>query len=145
MSDLKPSILLVEDDYLDSMSVERELRKLNITNPLYTARNGREALNMLKGDGVQKLQPLPAVVLLDINMPRMSGLEFLEAIRQDSEFRNLKVFIMTTSSEDSDRIAAQNLGVAGYIVKPLSFDKFGKDGTDISGFNLFVELLQLKQ
>jgi CheY-like chemotaxis protein len=91
----KPSILLIEDDYLDSMGVERELRKLNVLNPLHIARNGREALNLLRGEGVPKIRQ-PAIVLLDINMPRMNGFEFLEHIRQDPDFKHLKVFIITT-------------------------------------------------
>ena len=144
MTGLKPTILLVEDDYLDSMSVERELRKINVHNPFFVARNGREALAMLRGEGVQKMNPLPSVIMLDINMPRMNGFEFLEAIRKDHELRDLKVFIMTTSNDDIDREQARELGVAGYIVKPLTFDKFGKEGADIDGFNLFLELLQLK-
>ncbi len=144
MTDLKPTILLVEDDYLDSMSVERELRKINVHNPLFVARNGREAISMLKGEGVQKLNPRPSVVMLDINMPKMNGFEFLQQIRQEPEFQDLKVFIMTTSNDDVDRDLAKEYDVAGYIVKPLTFDRFGKEGADIDGFNLFLELLQLK-
>ncbi|RYG41693.1 MAG: response regulator [Chitinophagaceae bacterium] len=144
MTELKPTILLVEDDYLDRMSVERELRKINVHNPLFVARNGREALSMLKGEGVQKLNPKPSVVMLDINMPTMTGFEFLAHIRQDPELQDLKVFIMTTSNDDVDRDLAKEYNVSGYIVKPLTFDKFGKEGADIDGFNLFLELLQLK-
>ena len=139
------SILLVEDDYLDIMNVERELKKLNINLPLHVARNGREALNMLRGEGgATKILPKPSVVLLDINMPKMNGIEFLEIVRHDPEFRDLNVFIMTTSNEESDRLAAQNLGATGYIVKPLSFDKFGGQNSTIDSFSLMLDLLKIK-
>ena len=144
MSDQKSSILLVEDDYLDSMGVERELKKLNIDNPLYVARNGKEALAMLRGEGQKKIDPQPSIVILDINMPRLNGFEFLEEVRKDPVLRSLNVFILTTSNDELDREAARDLNVAGFIEKPLSFEKFGTGGTDIEGFNLFVELLQIK-
>ncbi|WP_034256891.1 response regulator [Adhaeribacter aquaticus] len=139
------SIMLVEDDYMDVRNVERELKKINVDIPLYTARNGREALAMLRGEGVPQINPLPSVIMLDINMPRMNGLEFLAELRKDPILKDLNVFIMTTSSEDSDRMAAQNLHVSGYIEKPLTFDKFGgKDGSTIDSFSLFLDLLKLK-
>ncbi|QHL87320.1 response regulator [Nibribacter ruber] len=145
MSETQASILLVEDDYLDAMSVERELRKIKVMVPLHKAKNGREALAMLRGEpGTPKLNPLPTVVLLDINMPRMNGIEFLQEIRRDPAFTNLNVFIMTTSNEDSDRHAAQDLRVSGYIVKPLSFDSFGEGGSGIDSFSLFLDLLKMK-
>ena len=135
---------MVEDDYLDSMGVERELKKLNIDNPLYVARNGKEALAMLRGEGQKKIDPQPSIVILDINMPRLNGFEFLEEVRKDPVLRSLNVFILTTSNDELDREAARDLNVAGFIEKPLSFEKFGTGGTDIEGFNLFVELLQIK-
>ncbi|AMM50258.1 two-component response regulator [Rufibacter sp. DG15C] len=145
MSESQASILLVEDDYLDAMSVERELRKIKVMVPLHKAKNGREALAMLRGEpGTPKLSPLPTVVLLDINMPRMNGIEFLQEIRKDPSLSGLNVFIMTTSNEDSDRHAAQDLRVSGYIVKPLSFDSFGEGGSGIDSFSLFLDLLKLK-
>lgn len=145
MTNNQVSILLVEDDYLDIMNVERELKKLNINLPLYVARNGREALNMLKGEGgAERIYPLPSVVLLDINMPRMNGIEFLEAVRADPQLMNLNVFIMTTSNEETDRLAAQNLRATGYIVKPLSFDKFGGTDSTLDSFNLMLDLLKIK-
>jgi CheY-like chemotaxis protein len=145
MTNNQVSILLVEDDYLDIMNVERELKKLNINLPLYVARNGREALNMLKGEsGAERIDPLPSVVLLDINMPRMNGIEFLEAVRADPQLMNLNVFIMTTSNEETDRLAAQNLKATGYIVKPLSFDKFGGSDSTLDSFNLMLDLLKIK-
>jgi CheY-like chemotaxis protein len=120
-----PSILLVEDDQMDVMNVQRELRRQNINIPLMHARNGREALKMLRGEGDEPKIAKPSLVMLDINMPRMNGLELLEELRSDPEFVGLNVFIMTTSDLDTDRLKAQELAVSGYIIKPLSFDTFG--------------------
>lgn len=146
MSDTQPCLLLVEDDYLDVMSVERALRKQNIHLPLHIARNGREAWAMLKGEGRPPLNPLPSVVMLDINMPKMNGIELLTAIRKDPQLQHLNVFIMTTSTETLDRSAAQQLKVSGYIEKPLTFDSFGgTDGAGIDSFSLFLDLLKLKR
>lgn len=138
------SILLVEDDQMDIMNVQRELRKHAVDVPLHVARNGREALNLLRGEGGHDKIGLPNVVMLDINMPRMNGLELLEQLRSDPEFVGLNVFIMTTSDLDTDRLKAQQLAVSGYIIKPLSFDKFGEGGTSVDGFSLFLDLLRLK-
>lgn len=118
-------ILLVEDDEVDIRNVERAFKKNHISNPLHIARNGLEALAMLKGsDDIAKLDPLPKVILLDLNMPKMGGLEFLQTIRKDPDLKSISVFVMTTSDEESDKFAAYNLNVAGYILKPLSFESF---------------------
>lgn len=138
------SILLVEDDQMDVMNVQRELRRQNINVPLVHARNGRDAIKMLRGEGGETKIDKPNVVLLDINMPRMNGLELLEVLRSDPEFVDLNVFIMTTSDLESDRLKAQQLAVSGYIIKPLSFDSFGEGGTSIDGFSLFLDLLKMK-
>ncbi|HEX8330602.1 MAG TPA: response regulator [Hymenobacter sp.] len=139
-----PSILLVEDDQMDVMNVQRELRRQNIDVPLVHAKNGRDALKMLRGEGSEPKINKPNVVMLDINMPRMNGLELLEILRSDPEFVGLNVFIMTTSDLESERLKAQQLAVSGYIIKPLSFDKFGEGGTSVDGFSLFLDLLKLK-
>lgn len=139
-----PSILLVEDDQMDVMNVQRELRRQNINVPIVHARNGRDALKMLRGEGGEPKIARPSLAMLDINMPRMNGLELLEALRSDPEFVNLNVFIMTTSDLDTDRLKAQQLAVSGYIVKPLNFDTFGEGGSSVDGFSLFLDLLKLK-
>ncbi len=140
-----PSILLVEDDQMDVMNVQRELRKQNIGVPLIHARNGREALNLLRGEnGETKITP-PSVVLLDLNMPRMNGLELLDTLRSDPEFVGLNVFVMTTSDLDTDRLRAQQLAVSGYIIKPLNFENFGEGGSTVDGFSLFLDLVKMKQ
>ena len=140
-----PSILLVEDDQMDVMNVQRELRRQNIDVPLLHARNGREALKMLRGEDDAPKIARPSLVMLDINMPRMNGLELLEVLRADPEFAGLNVFVMTTSDLESDRLKAKELAVSGYIIKPLSFDSFGEGGTSVDGFSLFLDLLRLKQ
>ena len=114
------NILLVEDDEVDIMNVQRAFRKNNINNPLFIARNGLEALEMLHSQQI----PKPHVIILDINMPKMNGLEFLQAMRAEENLKRISVFVMTTSNEDSDKLNAYNLNVAGYILKPLSFEKF---------------------
>ncbi len=118
------SILLVEDDEVDVMNVKRAFKKNNITNPLFVAGNGVEALEMLRGDGEQQLVPRPRIILLDLNMPKMGGIEFLTAMRQDEDLKSITVFVMTTSNEDRDKVEAYKLNVAGYIVKPLSMESF---------------------
>jgi CheY-like chemotaxis protein len=145
MSEEAVNILLVEDDYLDIMNVERELKKINVTQDILVARNGKEALNMLQGIDAPKITPAPSVILLDINMPKMNGLEFLAELRREPEFSHIPVFIMTTSNEDTDRIAAQKLNVSGYIVKPLSFDSFENSHSSLDSFSLFLDLIKLKQ
>jgi CheY-like chemotaxis protein len=116
------TILLVEDDEVDVMNVKRAFKKNNISNRLVVASNGIDALEILRS--VSPENPRPKIVLLDLNMPRMGGIEFLKEIRQDADLSSLSVFVMTTSNEDSDKIEAFNLNVAGYILKPLSMDRF---------------------
>ncbi|HKR04135.1 MAG TPA: response regulator [Bacteroidia bacterium] len=125
MEDKMFNIMLVDDDQVDIMNVQRAFKKNNITNPLYIANNGIEALDMLRGtEGRDKVTPIPRIILLDINMPKMNGIEFLKELRSDSGLHSISVFIMTTSNDDKDKLDAYNLNVAGYIVKPVSFEKF---------------------
>jgi CheY-like chemotaxis protein len=114
------NILLVEDDEVDVMNVKRAFLKSNIQNPLFVASNGVEALEMLNSE----ISPLPRIIILDINMPKMNGIEFLKALRADENLKHISVFVVTTSNEDSDKIKAYDLNVAGFILKPLSFEKF---------------------
>jgi len=123
MNDSMINILLVEDDEVDVMNVKRAFKKNHIENPLFIAHDGVEALEMLLGIGGRSI-PLPRIILLDINMPRMGGLEFLENIRKNDLLKNISVFIMTTSNEENDKLKAYNLNVAGYILKPLSMESF---------------------
>lgn len=118
------NILLVEDDEVDIMNVKRAFKKNNINNPLYVAGNGVEALNMLRGEHDTEKIPRPRIILLDLNMPKMGGIEFLKEMRKDNDLKNISVFVMTTSNEDNDKVDAYNLNVAGYILKPLSMESF---------------------
>jgi len=130
-----PSILLIEDDELDTISVERSLKKLEIQYELHTAYNGLEALQLLRGETGKALHP--DVILLDINMPRMNGIEFLKILRGDEKLKDLKVFIMTTSSESNDRVNAENLGISGYIIKPLNYTDNTKRTDSMDAFVQF--------
>lgn len=115
------NVLLVEDDTVDVMNVKRAFEKHHITNPLYVAGNGIEALRMLRGGEVPKER---RIVLLDLNMPRMSGIEFLKVLRADPELRPTTVVVLTTSNNERDKIQAYDLNVAGYLLKPVTFANF---------------------
>lgn len=130
----KLTILLVEDDELDVISVERSLKKLDNEYVLYTAYNGIEALKFLRDTD---LKLIPDVILLDINMPRMNGIEFLKVLREDKKLKDLKVFIMTTSSEEMDRTDAEKLGISGYIIKPLNYNDNTKRSDSMDAFVQF--------
>lgn len=119
MKSHKP-ILLVEDDLVDAMTIRRALRELKVTNPLYVAGNGEEALQYLRHlDTAQ-----PCIILLDLNMPRMGGLEFLDVIKQDPILRRIPVIVLTSSREEKDRISSFDKSVAGYMVKPVDYEQF---------------------
>jgi CheY-like chemotaxis protein len=125
MDDKQTSLLLIDDDEVDVMTVKRAFKKNNITNPLYVATNGIEALAMLRGNEMPKLLlGQRRLLLLDLNMPRMGGIEFLRELRADPELRALPVIVLTTSNEDKDKVEAYDLNVAGYIIKPVTFTKF---------------------
>jgi len=125
MTEKTVNILLVEDDEVDVMNVQRAFKKNNILNPLTVAYNGVEALDKLRGtNGAEKMTPLPRIILLDINMPKMNGLEFLKELRADPALHNISVFVMTTSNDDKDRFEAYNYNVAGYVIKPITFESF---------------------
>ena len=119
------NILLVEDDELDVMNVERAFRKNNVSNPLFVAGNGVEALEMLRGEGGHAAIPSERrLVLLDLNMPKMGGIEFLREVRNDPKLHALTVIVLTTSDEERDKVEAYNLNVAGYILKPITLAAF---------------------
>ena len=121
MEDRRLNILLVEDDELDVMNVRRAFKKNNIINPLYVAGNGLEALEMLQSGVVPGDRRL---ILLDLNMPKMGGIEFLRALRADPNLHRMTVVVLTTSDEERDRVEAYNLNVAGYILKPVTLLAF---------------------
>lgn len=133
---MKPiNILLVEDDPLDIIDISRQLDKQHVIYQLQTGRNGEEAIQILEG-----CTELPDIVLIDINMPKMNGLELLQIIRQREEWKNLNCFIITTSDEKVDRRAAKQLGASGYITKPLKLNS----PASMDAFNLMIDLINLK-
>jgi CheY-like chemotaxis protein len=139
----KKKILIVDDDYLDIISVQRQLKKINVDHELYIAHNGVEALEMLNGTKQGESRIEPDFIMLDINMPKMTGLEFLKIIRNYVTFDHIKVFIMTTSAEDYDKMSSQRLGIAGYILKPLDFENTqDTKESSVDTFGLMVELLK---
>ncbi|MEQ6341684.1 MAG: response regulator [Gammaproteobacteria bacterium] len=141
MKDNSVNILLVEDDEVDAMNVKRAFKKTNICNPLFHAGNGLEALDMLRGTGgVEKIIPKPRIILLDLNMPRMNGIEFLHELRADPELHDISVVVLTTSNEERDKVAAYNLNVAGYILKPVEPERFIEA---IGTLNLYWNLIEL--
>ena len=124
MSNNDNVILLVEDDRVDIMTVQRAMKKIKVSNPLYVARTGVEALAMLRGDGVSAIEPLPSLILLDLNLPKMGGIEFLKELRADAVLGSMHVIVLTSSNEPRDRAAAFEYEVDDYIVKPHSFAEF---------------------
>jgi CheY-like chemotaxis protein len=115
------NILLVEDDDVDVMNVRRAFAKHHITNPLFVARDGVEALEKLRDSEIPKGRRL---VLLDLNMPRMNGIEFLRELRNDPQLAPTPVVVLTTSNDDQDKVEAYHLNVAGYLLKPVTFINF---------------------
>jgi CheY-like chemotaxis protein len=111
------TILIVDDDKVDVMAVKRSFRDLKIANPVVEAHNGQEALDLLRGENGREKVPSPCLVMLDLNMPLMGGIEFLAELRRDPDLHRTVVFVMTTSTADEDRIKAYNHNVSGYVLK----------------------------
>ncbi len=118
-----PDVLVVEDNPDDVELTLRALRRMHLTNPVRVARDGVEALEVLLGDGTTR-PPLPRVVLLDLKLPRVGGLEVLARLRQEERTRTLPVVVLTSSREEPDVKQAYALGVNSYVVKPVEFEKF---------------------
>ena len=111
------NILLVEDDEVDVMAIKRAFRELKIANPITLAKDGIEAFEILRGVNGYVPIPRPLIILLDLNMPRMGGMEFLDELRKDPDLHRSVVFIMTTSADERDRMRAYDKNVAGYVLK----------------------------
>jgi CheY-like chemotaxis protein len=121
MTGRRTNILLVDDDEIDVMNVQRAFEKGKIDNPLFLAGDGLTALEVLRDGTIPRERRL---VLLDLNMPRMNGIEFLRELRSDPELRTTSVVVLTTSNEECDRVEAYDLHVAGYLLKPVRFIAF---------------------
>jgi CheY-like chemotaxis protein len=131
------NILLVDDDEVDVMTVKRAFSKANITNRLFVASNGVEALELLRGESIPQSRRL---ILLDLNMPRMNGLEFLREVRNDPALAALTVVVLTTSNEDRDRVDAFKLNVAGYLLKPVTFHTFAEVMATLNKYWTLMEM-----
>jgi len=118
MQNSKP-ILLVEDDDVDAITTRRALKEINVSNKLVHRVNGEEGLKYLQED-----EPQPCVILLDLNMPRMNGFEFLQVVKASEEFKKIPVVVLTTSDADQNVVDSYKLGVAGYITKPVDYKQF---------------------
>jgi len=148
------NVLLVDDDEVDIMNVQRAFKKASLPTHLYIANNGIEALEMLrrqlpsnkignKNGGYQHHDPLPAqrlLILLDLNMPRMNGIEFLAELRADPDLKKIPVVVLTTSNAEQDRIDAYNSNVAGYILKPIAFTVFVEQMIVLNNYWLSCEM-----
>ncbi len=113
-------ILLVEDDQVDTMTVKRALKEIHVTNPLVHLENGEEAVHYLRDAEREK----PCIILLDLNMPIMNGIEFLQVVKHDDQLKRIPVVVLTTSEEQQDKVNSFNLGVAGYMAKPVDYRQF---------------------
>lgn len=116
----KKPILLVEDDEIDQMTIKRALKEIHVTNHLDIASDGMEALELLRDDSRER----PGVILLDLNMPRMNGIEFLRVIKNEEGLKRIPVVVLTTSEEEQDKVGSFDLGVAGYMLKPVDYRQF---------------------
>ena len=119
MGTKKLRILLVEDDTIEVMKLKRAIVKLAMDHELVEAKNGEEALEILKNDSV-----LPDILFLDLNMPKINGVEFLKMLKEDKKLRFLPIIMLTTSSNRKDILTCYDLGIAGYIIKPLKYDDY---------------------
>jgi CheY-like chemotaxis protein len=137
MDDRMLNILLVEDDEVDVMTVKRAFAKNNISNPLFVASNGIEALELLRKEDIPGKRRL---ILLDVNMPKMNGIEFLRELRADPKLQQASVVMMTTSNEERDRIDAFKLNVAGYLLKPVTFQQFAEVMSTINKYWALMEM-----
>jgi CheY-like chemotaxis protein len=137
MTEKMLNILLVEDDQVDVMNVKRAFDKNRIANPLFVANNGIEALELLRSNQIPDER---RIVLLDLNMPRMSGLEFLRELRADPKLLSTVVVVLTTSNDERDKFDAYNLNVAGYLLKPVTFVNFVEVMAALNKYWTLVEL-----
>jgi len=137
MAERALNILLVEDDEVDVMNVQRAFERNHLTNALYVAGNGLEALELLRGKTIPKERRL---ILLDLNMPKMNGIEFLEELRADPDLAKTPVVVLTTSNDDQDKIDAYNFNVAGYLLKPVTFSSFCERMATLDKYWALVEM-----
>jgi two-component system response regulator len=127
MKSREVEIVLVEDNPNDAELAMRALKGYNLANKLMWLKDGVEALDFIFAQGQyadQSIEDVPKVVLLDLKLPRIGGLEVLEKVKSDTRTKSIPVVVLTSSSEERDIIASYNLGVNSYVIKPVDFDKY---------------------
>ena len=141
MSESAPlNVLLVEDDDVAAEAVMRSMRRAGIPCPITWVEDGQAALDVLRNEDAQRQAPRPRLILLDLNMPRMNGFEFLEAVRADPRLHEEIIFVLTTSSADADRSRAYDGNVAGYMIKSAVGPQFAKLTQLLAGYRSAVQL-----
>lgn len=131
-------ILLVEDDQVDVMTVKRALKEIRVVNPVVNMENGEEALKYLRNSDNEK----PCMILLDLNMPIMNGIEFLQVVKNDELLKRIPVVVVTTSDEQQDKVGSFGLGVAGYLAKPVDYRQFVESMRTMAAYWSISEVLQ---
>ena len=131
-------ILLVEDDQVDVMTVKRALKEIHVTNPIVNLENGEEALKYLRDPNSVK----PCIILLDLNMPIMNGIELLQVAKHDAQLKRIPVVVLTTSEEQQDKVNSFDLGVAGYMAKPVDYPQFVEVMRSIDAYWTISEMPQ---
>lgn len=113
------NVLFIEDDTIETMKLQRTVSKLQLKHNIIEAKNGEQALEILKSSS-----KLPDIILLDLNMPRMNGIEFLKILKADTNFKYLPTIILTTSENRADLLECYKVGIAGYVIKPLKYEDY---------------------
>ncbi len=142
--DIEYPFLLVEDNPDDVVITQRALKKGLIRNKLYVVRDGEEALKFFRKKGVYKDAPTPALVLLDLKMPKLDGFEVLKEIKGDNDLKSIPIIVLTTSERDKDIERAYELGCNNYILKPVNFENFIKTVVEIQKYWLVISKIPLK-
>ena len=127
-------ILLLEDDIVDVMTVKRATKQLNIVNELVVKENGEEGLEFLRNTA-----ELPGLIFLDINMPKMNGIEFLQELKKNEEWLQIPIVVLTTSKDQQDKLHTFKLGISGYMIKPISYELFKEMVVTIKNYWNFSE------
>ncbi|MBE9503961.1 MAG: response regulator [Proteobacteria bacterium] len=127
-------VLLVEDNPDDVEITKRAFAKGNLLNRLHIVRDGQEALDYLYGQGEYAEVPRPGLILLDINLPKVNGIDVLRKIKKDDDLREIPVVMLTVSKRDEDIVESYDLGVNSYIIKPVEFDKFMETAKNIENY-----------
>ena len=147
MSTNEIQIVLVEDDDNDAELITRTLRKRNLTNHIVRLKNGAEALDylLMEGSFVNRVpDDIPMVVLLDLKLPKIDGIEVLRRMKQDERTKNIPVVMLTSSNQERDIKAAYELGVNSYVTKPIKFDEFAKAVTELGMYWLMLNIPPVK-